>query len=102
MSSVEETSRLAASALAGFGIWQLVSTYQGMAPKLSTLRQSQPDSVAAQDLKDASITSGAVALLAGVLASYAAKSALPLMIIVAVWAIMCITHYRVLMGAPNG
>lgn len=96
---VKEAGQIAAAAISGFGIWQVSSMFQGNAPNLSDLRSAPPnDPKARQDLNDAAITTGAVAFLAGGLASYAAKSLLPLMIVAAVWLLLVLAHYRVLKG----
>ena len=96
---VKEAGQIAAAAISGFGIWQVTSMFQNTAPKLSELRAAAPsDSKAMQDLSDAAITTGSVAFLAGGLASYAAKSLLPLLIVAAVWLIVVGSHYRVLKG----
>lgn len=96
---VKEAGQIAAAAISGFGIWQLTTMFQSNAPRLSDLRSAAPnDPKAAQDLSDAAITTGAIAFLAGGLASYAAKSLLPLLIVAAVWLILVTAHYRVLKG----
>lgn len=97
--TVPEVGQIAAAAVSGFGIWQVVSLFQGTAPKLSELRGgTESDKKLRTDLNDAAMLSGAVAFLAGGLASYAAKSFLPLMIVAAVWGILLISHYMVLKG----
>jgi hypothetical protein len=96
---VKEAGQIAAAAISGFGIWQLTSMFQNNAPKLSDLRSTTGDDPKAkQDLSDAAITTGAIAFLAGGLASYAAKSLLPLLIVAAVWLLLVLAHYRVLKG----
>lgn len=96
---VKETGQIAAAAISGFGIWQLTSMFQNTAPKLGDLRAADvSEAKPVQDLNDAALMTGAMALLAGGLASYAAKSLLPLMIVGAVWGILVLTHYGVLKG----
>lgn len=99
---VESYGRLAGAALGGFGVWQVVSMYQNTAPKLSTLRASDAgDTTVRQNLVDANVLSGVLAVGAGVLASFAAQSMLPLLVIVAVWGYMAAAHWRVLLGAST-
>lgn len=97
----DDTAKMAAVALSGFGIWQLASLYQSTAPKLETLRSAPADDThIGQILRDANTVTGTVAIGAGALASFAAKSPIPLLVIGGVWLVLATMHYRILNGEP--
>lgn len=92
-------AHIAAVGLSGFGIWQLSGLYNDMAPNLGDLRKASPDDPTMNaQLQDANLTTGVMALLAGVLASYMAGTYLPLLVIGSVWATLALMHHRVLKG----
>lgn len=69
----------AAIAISAFAMYQMSTQYTSIAPKLSELRDSDSDSLSRrQQLLDADLLVGGIAILAGITASVLSRSFVPL------------------------
>lgn len=95
---------IAVVALLGFAIWETRKAYVDSVPKLASLRDAKPDSDdhfrLAQQTLDGDITTGLVALVAAITASYLTHSLIPFVLIGATYLALCYYHHSVL-NAPS-
>jgi hypothetical protein len=91
----------AAIGISAFGIYQMHSQYQSVAPKLSDLRSADSDSLKNQQaLMDADFLVGGMGLLAGLTASILSRSWIPL--VTTVLAFAWLTYwYHAVQKAPS-
>lgn len=92
----DNTALAGAAAIAGFSVWQMYEAYSRNAPDLTTLRKAQNDPAVLQDLVDADVTVGLVAVVAGGAASWLSRSLTPLIIVVAAFGTVALYHHLIL------
>jgi hypothetical protein len=89
----------AAAGLVGVALWSLATAYRETAPQLGELRRAERDDVDhRQRLRDADLTVGGLALLAGLSASLLIRSVVPVVIVAAGFAWISGLHHIVLAG----
>lgn len=88
-----------AVALTGFAVWQLMSAYTDMAPSLGDLRSLDGTSTEPrQQLLDADMCVGGLALAAGLSATWLSKSWVPLALVLGTFAWVSYYHHAALRG----
>lgn len=97
--NLEPTAAAAVVALATFQLWQ---SWQGTAPTLAGLREYSPNNITAkQQLMDADLTVGSLALIVGVAMAIYTRDLSILVLMVFSFGALSLWYHAVLASAPT-
>lgn len=94
-----EGNAVAAAAITGLAVWELCRCYTTTAPPLGELRDSSYRTEHRQKLLDSDMMVGGLAIIAGIAASWLAKSWVPFALTIAAFLWTSCYHHLVLKGA---